>query len=114
MARLRDAQTGVLIAERVSLATAPLQRMIGYLGRVTVDPAEGLWFDRCTTIHTVGMRARIDVLFLDRERTIVRVVPNAPRNRVLAGGARAVSVLELAAGVAETHGLRPGVRLLLE
>jgi uncharacterized membrane protein (UPF0127 family) len=59
------------------------------------------------------MRASIDVVFVDRQATVLRIVPRAFRNRVFAGGPRAAAVLELAGGVAEGL-LRPGDRLGFE
>ncbi len=114
MKRLRNRATGVLIAERIACPTAPWERALGYLSRRTVDPGEGLWFGRCALIHTLGMRAGIDIVFVDRDRTIVRVISRARRNRLFYGGARAAAALELAAGSAERNGLRPGDRLALE
>ena len=99
--RLRNGTTGEVVAGRVSRAVTPWQRALGYLGRRTVNAREGLWFDRCSSIHTVGMRASIDVVFVDRDATVLRVVPRAPRNRFFTGGPRAAAVLELAGGVAE-------------
>lgn len=113
MAQLRNGTTGEVVAGRVSAARTPWTRAIGYLGRRSVDAGEGLWFDRCASIHTIGMRASIDVVFIDREQTVVCVVPRAQRNRIIRGGAGAAAVIELGPGVAE-HRVRVGDRLQLE
>jgi uncharacterized membrane protein (UPF0127 family) len=58
------------------------------------------------------MRFPIDVVFLDRELRVLKVVPDLQPWRAASGrGARAV--LELAAGECERHGLRLGDRLVL-
>jgi uncharacterized membrane protein (UPF0127 family) len=110
---LRNSTTGEIVASRVSPVTAPWNRALGYLGRRSVDVSEGLWFDRCSSVHTLGMRASIDVVFVDGDSTVVSVVSRARRNRVFHGGASATAVIELGPGVAETH-VRNGDRLLLE
>lgn len=113
MPQLRNDTTGELIAPCVSRATTPWQRAIGYLGRRTVDAGEGLWFDRCSAIHTLGLRVRIDVVFMDAEQTVIRVISPASRNRIIHGGARSAAVLELGSGVAESR-VRVGDRLTFE
>jgi uncharacterized membrane protein (UPF0127 family) len=113
MPTLRNSTTGEIVALRVSPVTAPWNRAIGYLGRRIVDVGEGLWFDRCSSIHTLGMRASIDVVFVDGDSTVVSVISRARRNRVFHGGASATAVIELGPGVAETN-VRIGDRLRLE
>jgi hypothetical protein len=58
------------------------------------------------------MRFPIDVVFLDRELRVVKVVPQLAPWRVASGrGARAV--LELAAGECERRGVKPGDSLVV-
>jgi uncharacterized membrane protein (UPF0127 family) len=111
--RLRNTTTDTILAERVTYARMPWVRAIGYLGRREVDVREGLWFERCASVHTFGMRASIDVVFLDCDRTVVRIAPRARRNRMFHGGPRATAVLELGPGVTDA-GVRIGDRLALE
>jgi hypothetical protein len=110
---LRNCTSGKLVAGRVSHARTPWARALGYLPRRAVDADEGLWFAGCASIHTFGMRASIDVVFVDREGTVVRVVARAARNRLVPGGPGAAHVLELGPGVAAEH-VRIGDRLQLE
>ena len=113
MRQLRNGTTGELLVARITRAKAPWTRAIGYLHRGSVDPGEGLWFDRCASIHTVGLRASIDVVFVDRAQTVVRVVPRAKRNRVFHGGEGAAATIELGPGVTANR-VRIGDRLVLE
>jgi uncharacterized membrane protein (UPF0127 family) len=110
---LRNCTTGEVVAARVSRALTPWRRAVGYLDRSRIEVREGLWFDRCSAIHTIGMRASIDVVFVDERAMVLRVVSRAPRNRFLSGGPHASAVLELAGGVAEEF-VRPGDRLQFE
>jgi uncharacterized membrane protein (UPF0127 family) len=111
--QLHNETTGELLAPRVARATAPWARAIGYLGRSSVDACEGLWFDRCASVHTLGMRAIVDLVFVDANGAAVRVIGRARRNRVFCGGAGAAAAIELGPGVAETR-VRIGDRLRLE
>jgi uncharacterized membrane protein (UPF0127 family) len=65
---------------------------------------------RCSSVHTVGMRYPIDVVFLDRHGGIARVVESLRPMRDGHVPARG-HVLELAAGQARRLALRPGSKL---
>ena len=104
---LIDARSGRVLVERVERARG-LGRTIGLLGRRVLDYDDGLWFDRCGAVHTIGMRIPIDIVFLDEEGCVVRADENVPpwRPVVSARGARAT--LELAAGCCRRIGIAPG------
>jgi uncharacterized membrane protein (UPF0127 family) len=95
----------------VRVAERGWDRTRGLLGRARIEGGEGLLITRCSSVHTVGMRYAIDVVFLDREGRIARIVEGLrPMRMALCLGA--ASVLELAEGQAARLSLRPG--LLLE
>jgi uncharacterized membrane protein (UPF0127 family) len=97
-------------ALRVRIADTFMSRGLGLLVGAPLDPTEGLLISPCSSIHTLGMRYPIDVVFVDREARVMRVCADVGRGRMrFARGAHAV--LELRAGVAAEHGLAPGVRL---
>jgi uncharacterized membrane protein (UPF0127 family) len=99
--------SGVL---KVRVADRFLARALGLLVGAPLEPTEGLLISPCSSIHTVGMRYPIDVVFMDREARVLRVCPEVRAGRMrFAPGAR--GVLELRSGVAARHGLAPGVRL---
>lgn len=84
-----------------------LERMRGLLGRAPLGPGEAMVIDHCNMVHTVGMRYPIDVVFVDRAGTVLRICPAVRPGRVRAClGAR--QVVELAAGEAARHGLAVG------
>ena len=75
---------------------------------------EGLLLPDCNSIHTCFMRFPIDVLYLDREHTVVKAVRALRPFRFSAclrsGGH---SVLELPIGAIEASGTQPGDSLAL-
>jgi uncharacterized membrane protein (UPF0127 family) len=87
--------------------------MRGLLGRKRLPRGHGLLIKPTWSIHTMFMRFPIDVVFLDRDRTVVRVV-HALRPWRVAGARRAVAALELAAGAAAEAGIEVGDSLVLE
>jgi uncharacterized membrane protein (UPF0127 family) len=80
----------------VPVAASGLARLLG-LAVLSPDAAPaGLLIPRCRAVHTIGMRFRLDLHFLDAEGltlSVRRAVP--PRRFVREPGAR--SVLELPA-----------------
>ena len=86
------------IASRVAVAEDSVSRSRGLLGRTAMAPEEGLWIVPCPMIHTFFMKFAIDVLFLDRELRVVRVLERLKPWRLSPWVFRAHSVLELAGG----------------
>jgi uncharacterized membrane protein (UPF0127 family) len=100
-------QDGRAVCERCTLADKPLTRMRGLLGRKSLGAGEGLLLRPAGSIHTLFMRFPIDAVFLDGDRTVVKVVTGLRPWRAAAGrGARAV--LELPAGQAGERAVRAG------
>ncbi len=89
---------GRQVAARVEKAADYQSRSRGLLGRSSMDPSEGLWIVPCPMIHTFFMKFPIDVLFLDKELRVVRVLEDLRPWRLSPWVLRARSVLELAGG----------------
>jgi uncharacterized membrane protein (UPF0127 family) len=98
---------GTIVCEDAVLADRPLQRLRGLLGREALPVGEGLLLYPAPSIHTAFMRFPIDVVFLDRESVVVRVIDRLPPWRA-AKAQRARSVLELPAGECARCGVQVG------
>lgn len=85
-----------------------MERLVGFMGERAIG-ARKLWIPDCSSIHTCFMEVPIDAVFLDPALVIVSVHPWLRPWRVVRGGKGADSVLEGAAGFAESYGLAPGV-----
>jgi len=83
---------------RVELAVTARQRTRGLLGKNELAPGCAMWLAPCRSIHTVGMRFAIDVVFLDRDWRVVTIREAVVPFRLAWGGWRARGVLEFAAG----------------
>lgn len=86
--------------------------MKGLLGRRDLAQGEGLLLRPASSVHTFFMRFPIDVVFLDRDFTVVGIRKALPPWRVV-GRRGSQSVLELAAGEAERVDLGLGEHLEL-
>ncbi|MEK7390496.1 MAG: DUF192 domain-containing protein [Elusimicrobiota bacterium] len=93
-----NATRGVPIAVNVTRADNPASRSRGLIGRRDMDGDEGLWIDPCPMIHTFFMSFPIDVLFLDADLRVRRVMEDLRPWRVSPWVWSARSVLELKGG----------------
>jgi len=75
------------------------------------DGFDAMVFQRCGAIHTFFMRMPIDVIFLDRENTVVRICEALPPWRPCIMAPHAVAVIEMASGAVRLTGTEPGDRL---
>jgi uncharacterized protein len=101
---------GTVVCERCEIPESSFGRARGLLGRSGLEPGTGMLIDRAGMVHMFFMRFAIDVVFLDRELTVLRVVERLAPWRT-AARRRAHAVLELAAGECGRRGLREGDRL---
>jgi uncharacterized membrane protein (UPF0127 family) len=101
---------GRVVCDRCVVATRPLRRMRGLLGRRSLQPGEGILLKPAGSIHTFFMRFTIDAVFLDRDLTVVGVTPGLRPWRV-AGRLGADAVLELREGEWARRGIAVGDRL---
>ena len=110
MMTLVNAGTEGVIASDVELAATRASRRRGLLGRDTMSAASALVLAPCCSIHTAFMRFAIDVLFVDGDGLVVRVVAGLAPWRI-AIAPRAYAAIELAAGSLESHPVVVGDRV---
>ncbi len=70
----------------------------GVLGRPGLPPGEGLWLPGVASVHTLGVRFALDLLFLDSALHTLRVDFNVMPGRPLVGVPGAAHTLELGTG----------------
>lgn len=105
---LYERGTGRILVPSLSIAETVWEVTVGLLGQDALGWDEGWILPRCRVIHTFGMRFVIDVVFLDAEGRIRKVVEALPPWR-LAGCWSAESVLELPAGRIRAIGIQEGM-----
>jgi len=111
---LRNTSNGNVLATEVARATNAWTRGVGLLGHKTVAACAGLWIDGCSAVHTIGMRATIDLYFLDAEQRVLRIASAVGPNRLAVTCRNAVTVVELGASGEEARDVLVGDRLALE
>ncbi len=111
--RLVHSESGRPLADHLEFARTPLQRMRGLLGRNHLPPGGGMMIERCSSIHTCFMRFPLDVVFLDAD-LVVRKVVHHLRPWRLAASVGARHTVELPADALERAPVALGDRLCIE
>ncbi len=104
---------GAPVCDRCVVADTYLRRLRGLLGRRELPVGEGVLLRPCGSVHSWFLRFPIDVVFLDADMQVLKVVERMRPWR-MAGTRGARSVLELAGGEAQARGMAPGDRLVVE
>lgn len=60
----------------VLMADTPLKRLVGLLKYNSIPDNQAMFITPCNSIHTVGMRFSISVIFIDKDYKVTKFVPN--------------------------------------
>jgi len=90
---------------RVLEARSLFARLIGLLGTVRHEHDSALWLRPCHSVHTFGMKYPIDIVMLDRNGRVVRILPSFRANQIADGTGNTASVIELPDGAVNAHGI---------
>jgi uncharacterized membrane protein (UPF0127 family) len=103
-------EDGRVVAESVVVADSTMRRLRGLLGKRDLQSGHGILLRPAWSIHTAFMRFPIDVVFLDADQVVVKIVPRlAPFKTASCRGAR--EIVELRAGECDRRGLSLGDRV---
>lgn len=106
--------TGRCIARRVHMAYSFQSRCLGLLSRSVMQKEEGLLLVPGGTVHTLGMRFPIDIVFLNRQMRILGLAEHVRPWRIRMAPRGTRRVLELAAGQISAHKLKEGIYLIVD
>ena len=79
-------------------------RLRGLIGR-KLDDVDGLLLTPCNQIHTFFMSFPIDVIYLDKKGSILKIDKNVPKGRVLKKVNGAYRILEIKANHSQKFNL---------
>ena len=99
---------GTVLAKKLYIADNFFYRLKGLIGTADLENDTGLLIIPCSSIHTFFMRYSIDVVFLDHQNRVCRILHSLPPYRIgpIVKGAK--KVLELNAGVSLATGTEIG------
>ena len=95
----------------ILIADSFFRRFAGLMGRKKLPALTGLLLAPCNSVHMCFMRFSIDVVYLDKDFNILKVVKNLRPWIGLSIFTKAYAVLEMAAGEAERSGCKKGKKL---
>jgi uncharacterized membrane protein (UPF0127 family) len=110
---LRNERSGEIVARDVARASNALTRLVGLLPKKAVGAGEGLWIDGCNAVHTLGMRAVLDLYFLDGAQRVLKIATGIPPGRLAEMCRAAKTVVELGSAP-NPRDIVLGDRLVLE
>ncbi len=98
------------LLKHVKKTSNAFERMRGLLFRKQLKKNQALWIEPCPSVHTVGMKYSIDVVFMDKDGLVLKVVDNLKPMR-MAMCKNAIVSFELLAGEADKIQIRSGMKL---
>ena len=98
---------------KVFVCESLFQRLRGLLGREEFLSEMLFWIRPCSSVHTCFMRVAIDLVYLDKHQTVLKIVYGL-RPWKFSGCMGASSVLELAEGEVNNLGLSVGDSFICE
>jgi uncharacterized membrane protein (UPF0127 family) len=102
---------GRCVARQVRLACSFRSRCVGLLRHTDISEHTGLLLIPGGSVHTLGMRFAIDVVFLSRQMKVLELAERVPPWRFVIAPRDTAQVLELAAGRIGTIRLTKGTFL---
>jgi uncharacterized membrane protein (UPF0127 family) len=103
---------GTVVARELTVAASMWSRFWGLMLRRELPAGQALLIKPSSSIHTAFMRFSIDVVFVDKGNTVVKVVNRIKPFR--AALSRGHSALELPAGTARAAAIERGDQLVME
>ena len=113
MTQVRNETKGTVVASQARVAASIQTRFWGLLGHRSLPDGHGLLLRPSSSIHTAFMRFAIDVVFLDKQGRVVKVVPELKPFRLAGCWRGAHSALELPVGAAAASDVEQGDQLLI-
>jgi uncharacterized membrane protein (UPF0127 family) len=105
---------GRCVARRVQLASSFGARCLGMLRNASISEHGGMLLVPGGSIHTLGMRFSIDVVFLNKQMRVLGLAEQVPPWRFVLAPRGTARVLELAAGKIAATRLTRGTYLTVE
>jgi len=106
--RIENRTRTTVLGSRVILAASWWGRFRGLVGRPEPLPGEGLLLTPCNSVHSWGLRYDLDVLFLDAQGKVLKLIRSLRPWRFARRVRHAEYVLEVPPGVIDRSGTREG------
>lgn len=95
------------VVRKVWKAANVWERMRGLLGRAPLGDGEALLLEPCSSVHCMGMRYPLDLVYIDRQGRVCKLVYGVKPWRFSAS-LQAHATLEMAGGLLAATGIQLG------
>jgi uncharacterized protein len=102
------------LAFRVKVADSIFSRLIGLLGKRSLQPDSGVWICPANAVHTIGMLFPFDLVLIDKDFRVVGVREMVRPFKITRPNFRAESLLELPAHTIFKSRTEVGDQLVIE
>jgi hypothetical protein len=100
---------GKIVLDKIIMADTYSKRLQGLLGRKGLEDKEGMMIVPCNSIHTYRMKFPIDVLFVDKDNVVLKVLRDFKPGRMGPFVLKSRYVMEAEAG--SFRGIEKGDKL---
>ncbi|MBD3179913.1 MAG: hypothetical protein GF417_10100 [Candidatus Latescibacteria bacterium] len=70
-------------------------RTLKHINQFGIPEGYALWISPCSAIYTVGMNNPVDIVFLDKDRRIIKILRNFPPSCFARTDSESIGALEL-------------------
>lgn len=102
MLTIKKKGTDIILGKQVKVADRFFERMIGLMFSASMKEFDGLLIKYCNSVHTCFMRYKIDVVYLDKDYKVIKIIRNMKPWRMTLPYFKAIQTLELAGGSLST------------
>jgi uncharacterized membrane protein (UPF0127 family) len=103
-----------VVGSRIAVADSFLTRLVGLIGKRSLDSDQGLLISPSSGVHTCWMSMSIDVVALDRANRVIKLAHNVRPWRLSGLSTKTSRILELPPGRIQTAGIEVGDQLAVE
>ncbi|NJD04257.1 MAG: DUF192 domain-containing protein [Ruminiclostridium sp.] len=104
--KIVNTSKNTILAENCSTANTFFTRFKGLMGVNRLPAGSGLHIAPCNSIHMFFMKIPLDIVFLDKDNTVVHLIEDIKPWKVSKIVHKAHSVLELPTGTIKASGTR--------
>ncbi len=102
---------GTIIGPDIKIAKGFFQRLKGLIGSDSLSYGEGLIIVPCNSVHTFFMKYPIDVVFISKEKIVIKIINSMGPYRISAIVPKSYFVMELPSGTCRAYSLQKGEKL---
>jgi uncharacterized membrane protein (UPF0127 family) len=69
-------KSGQILGQRIKLANTFCSRLSGFMFRESIEPYDGLFLVRNNSVHNCFVRFSLDIVFINKDNEIVKIIRN--------------------------------------